>query len=777
MDIISKKQMSEADIIHKYIYPAVVKKWDKGKVVAEKYFTDGRIKIFGNKTKREPGKKADLLLYIERNNPIAVIEAKDNNHSVSHGLQQAMEYAQILNIPFAYSSNGDGFVEHDFLTGMEREFSLENFPTEEELLERIRKVNGLTETQEKIIKQPYYSDLKTHTPRYYQTTAINKTLDAIARGQDRLLLVLATGTGKTYVAFQIIYRLINSGLKKKILYLADRNILVDQSIQQDFAPLEKVIHKIKVSKEDSTTITSYQVYFSLYQQLVGDDDKEHFRDLFKPDFFDFIVIDECHRGSAREDGKWRRILDYFSSATHLGMTATPKESATVSNVTYFGEPIYQYSLNNGIDDGFLAPFRVVKVTTNISDGWRPLKGQTDMSGNEIEDRIYNNVDYDKNIVILDRTKQVAHEITEFLKTTDRMGKTIVFCETEDAAQRMRDQLVRLNSDKVKENPDYIVRITGSDDYGKSKLDYFISVSSPYPVIATTSELLSTGVDCKMTKLIVLDKNISSMTEFKQILGRGTRLREEDGKTFFTVLDFRNITNLFADPAWDGEPEIIIKDPVDKPDIIDGSWDVVEDPDEFGDKNKRDIPVINIDGCKVEIIHKIVSVYDPKGKLLTQESLEDYTKRNIKGKYASLNDFINNWSSEDKKEKIIGFFNEKGIDFEELKKEKNMAEVDDYDFICYMAFNTKPLTRKERANNVKKRDFFSKYSGKAREVLEILLDLYMDNGICDIEERNILTLDPFKKYGKPTIIADFFGGKEEYDKAIKDLESAIYEELV
>lgn len=771
--ILPKKAMSEEDIKLQYITPALISKWDRGKITMETQVTDGKINLKGNFVFREKPKRADYILYLNANNPIAVIEAKDNNHSISHGLQQAMTYAQMLDLPFAYSSNGDGFAEHDFLTGKEREFCLEDFPTEEELVARFKLESGLTPEQETVIEQPYYSSQNTYPPRYYQRIAINRTVDAIARGQNRLLLVMATGTGKTYTAFQIVYRLLQCGLKRKVLYLADRNILVDQSIQQDFAPLEKVIHKINVAKDDKSTITSHEVYFSLYQQLVGDDDKEHFSELFTPDFFDLIIVDECHRGSAKEESRWRRILEYFSSATQIGMTATPKETKYISNLNYFREPVYTYSLKEGIEDGFLAPFKVINITTDIGDGWRPRKGQRDIYGNVIEDRIYTNSDYDYNIIIEDRIQQVAAEITRYLKNTDRMSKTIVFCATEDAAERMRQALVNLNADMVKENPDYVVRITGSDDYGKKKLDYFISVSSPYPVIATTSKLLSTGADCKMTKLIVLDEMIGSMTEFKQIIGRGTRLREKEGKTHFVVMDFRNVTRLFADPDWDGPIEIDPgftpgghtpppgPGPVDPPIPIDPP----------GPKNPK--PIVNRDGCKVEIIHKTVSVYDTNGKLLRQESIVDYTKENIRGEYASLDNFIQQWTAEEKKEKIKEMLLERGIDLETMKADQNMTDVDDFDFICHVAFNKKPLTRKERANNVKKRDFLSKYSGVAREVLEALLDKYMNTGIYEIEKTEILKLDPFLKLGKPAKIAGYFGGKAGYIQAVKELEEAIY----
>lgn len=771
--VLSKRNMSEEDVKLQYITPAITAKWERDKITMESRITDGKINLKGNFVFREKPKRADYILYLNANNPIAIIEAKDNTHSISYGLQQAMTYAKMLDLPFAYSSNGDGFAEHDFLTGKERQLKMDEFPTEVELVSRFKKESEMTPTQETVIEQPYYSSQKTYPPRYYQRIAINRTVDAIARGQNRILLVMATGTGKTYTAFQIVYRMLQSGLKRKILYLADRNILVDQSIQQDFAPLEKVIHKIAVSKDDKSTITSHEVYFSLYQQLVGDDDKDHFRALFTPDFFDLIIVDECHRGSAKEESRWRKILEYFSSATQIGMTATPKETKYISNLSYFGEPVYMYSLKEGIEDGFLAPFKVINIMTDIGEGWRPRKGQKDIYGNEIEDRIYTNSDYDYNIIIEDRIQQVAAEITRYLKSTDRMAKTIVFCATEDAAERMRQALVNLNSDMVKENPDYVVRITGSDEYGKKKLDYFISVSAPYPVIATTSKLLSTGADCKMTKLIVLDEMIGSMTEFKQIIGRGTRLREKEGKTHFVVMDFRNVTRLFADPDWDGP---IMIDPEFTPggQTSSSTIEPVNPPDPIippGPKNPK--PIVNRDGCQVEIIHKTVSVYDANGKLLRQESIVDYTKENIRGEYASLDNFIRQWSKEEKKEKIREMLLERGIDLELMKSEQNMSDVDDFDFICHVAFDKKPLTRKERANNVKKKDFLSKYSGIAREVLESLLDKYMNTGIYEIEKTEILKLDPFQKLGKPAKIAGYFGGKAGYIQAVKELEEAIY----
>ena len=771
--VLQKKDMTEEDIKLQYITPAVTSKWDRQKITMETQVTDGKISLRGNLAVREKGKRADYLLYLSPNNPIAVIEAKDNNHQISEGLQQAMNYAKMLDLPFAFSSNGDGFAEHDFLTGAERQFGLDEFPTEAELTERFKKESGLTPLQETAMNQPYYSSQNTYPPRYYQRIAINRTVDAIARGQKRLLLVMATGTGKTYTAFQIVYRLLKSETVHKVLYLADRNMLVDQSIEQDFAPLQKTIHKINVKNDNPNTITSYEVYFSLYQQLVGDDDKEHFRELFQPDFFDLIIVDECHRGSAKEESHWRRVLEYFSDAIQIGMTATPKETKYISNLSYFGEPVYTYSLKEGIDDGFLAPFKVINITTNIGEGWRPQKGQLDIYGNEIPDRIYTNSDYDYSIIIEDRIREVAQEITRYLKSTDRMARTIVFCATEDAALRMRDMLAQLNQDMVKKNPDYVVRITGSDEIGKGKIKQFSSVTQKYPVIATTSKLLSTGADCKMTKLIVLDEMIGSMTEFKQIIGRGTRLREKEGKTHFAVMDFRNVTRLFADPDWDGPLEIDEEFGSSKgkelpPKEIPGGNPPTPDSHE-----KLPTPIVDEKGCKVRIIQKTVSIYDTDGKLLRQESIVDYTKENILGKYASLDNFIRQWGAEEKKEAIRDLLRQRGIDLEQLKEQQGMADVDDFDFICHVAFDKKPLTRRERVNNVKKRDFLSKYSGAAREVLEALLDKYMNTGIYEIEKTEVLKLDPFVKMGRPAKIASYFGGKDGYLKVVKELENQIY----
>ena len=775
--VLAKKQMTEEDIKLNYITPAIMKGW-KGHITMETKITDGRINIRGNIVARSKPKFVDYMLYLNDGKPIAIVEAKDNNHSVSHGLQQAMTYAQMMDLPFAYSSNGDAFYEHNFLTGQEQQITLDKFPTQDELVARyyaeLNGGKGISDLEKKIVSQPYYSSQSTYPPRYYQRNAVNRTVEAIARGQQRLLLVMATGTGKTYTAFQIVYRLLRSDLKKRILYLADRNILVDQSIAQDFAPLEKTIYKVDFSdKECLREIASHEVNFALYHQMVGQNDEEHFRQI-PPEYFDLIVVDECHRGSAKEDSNWRKVLEYFSSATQIGMTATPKESEKVSNIDYFGEPVYIYSLKQGIEDGFLAPFKVINITTNIGDGWRPYHGQTDIYGNVIEDRIYNNRDYDYNIILQDRINEVAREITEYLKSTDRMQKTIVFCASEDHAERMRIALINHNSDMVKESPDYCVRITGSDVYGKSKLDYFISVSEPYPVIATTSELLSTGADCKMTKLIVLDKTVESMTTFKQIIGRGTRIREKDGKTHFIVMDFRNVTRLFSDPDWDG--------PVEQDEGFQHGSSKPKGGGHGGGGGKEppvdpvEPPIVDKDGCRVKIINKTVSVYDANGKLLRQEDIIDYTRTNIKGEYASLSDFIRKWKASDKKKTIEESFMAMGIDLKALKADQGLEDVDDFDFICYVAYGKKPLTRKERANNVKKKDFFSKYSADAQAVLDILLDKYMNQGITEVEDIKVLSLADFANYGKPAKIVKLFGGKEQYVAAVRELEASIYEEV-
>lgn len=742
--------------------------------------TDGKMNLRGNLVARGKAKFADYVLYYNKANPIAIVEAKDANHSVSFGMQQAKDYAQMMDVPFAFSSNGLGFEEYDFLTGKERSLSMDEFPTKDELYARYLKESndgeGLSEDELKVINQPFCTGQDIYPPRYYQRNAVNRTVDAVARGEKRMLLVMATGTGKTYTAFQIVYRLLKAGLIKKVLYLADRNVLVDQSIEQDFKPLANNIHKVNYQKDKGTKPTAHQIYFSLYQQLIGENGKQNYKELFKAEFFDMVIVDECHRGSAKDDSSWREILEYFNDAIQLGMTATPKETKYQSNITYFSEPLYTYSLKEGIDDGFLAPFKVINIKTNIGDGWRPTKGQRDINGQLIEDRIYNNADYDYNIIVEDRIREVAHEITNYLKQTGRMQKTIVFCADEDHAERMRIALVNENSDMCKKNPDYVVRITGSDDYGKGKLDYFISVSSPYPVIATTSKLLSTGVDCKMVKLIVLDQNINSMTEFKQIVGRGTRLREKEGKKYFIIMDMRNVTRLFADPAWDGPIEV---DDGYTPQPKPGGYVIPDDSDNDGNDTGEEDPVYNPkpivdkEGCRVEIISKVVSVYDVDGKLLRTENITDYTRKNINDTYANLSDFILHWKAAERKAEISDLLRERGIDLQALKEEQGMADVDDFDFICHIAYNQKPLTRKERADNVRKRNIFGRYGDKARQVLDALLDKYANEGISQLENRKVLSLDPFRQMGSPASIAKLFGGNKKYLEAVKELEQEIY----
>lgn len=774
-------QLSEEDIKLRYITPSIIDKgWSVDNITMETKvkLTDGKINLRGNLVSRGKAKYADYVLYYNRATPIAIVEAKDASHAVAHGLQQAKEYAQMMDVPFAFSSNGMGYQEYDFLTGKERNFSMDQFPTKENLYARfISESNGgagLSDNQMKVIDQPFCTGQDIFPPRYYQRNAVNRTVNSVAQGKKRLLLVMATGTGKTYTAFQIVYRLLKAGLVKKVLYLADRNVLVDQSIQQDFKPLDKTIHKVSYQKDKGPGNTAYEVYFALYQQLIGQGGKQQYKELFKPEFFDMVIVDECHRGSAKDDSNWREILDYFDGAIQLGMTATPKETKYQSSIAYFDEPIYTYSLKEGIEDGFLAPFKVVNITTNIGDEWRPTKGQKDINGNLIEDRIYNNTDYDYNIVIEDRIREVAHEITCYLKNTDRMAKTIVFCADEEHADRMRTALVNENSDMCRKNPDYVVRITGSDPYGQLKLDYFISVASKYPVIATTSKLLSTGVDCKMVKLIVLDQRINSMTEFKQIVGRGTRIREKDGKTHFTIMDFRNITRLFADPDWDGPIEVDESYGKQKPKPYPEYKDdptIFHEPDPKPRPNPK--PIVDKDGCRVEVINKVVSVYDANGKLLRTESITDYTRKNINDTYVNLDDFINHWNAAEKKAEITDLMRESGIDLQALKIERNMEDVDDFDFICHIAYGKKPLTRKERAENVKKRDVFNRYGAEARKVLEALLDKYANDGISQLENRMVLKLDPFRQMGSPANIAKLFGGNKQYFSAVKELENLIY----
>lgn len=775
-DLMQKHEMTEEDIKLRFITPAIESAgWDRQKQIKMEYnFTDGRVIVRGNVTARGKRKRTDYLLYYKPNLPLAIVEAKDNRHSLGAGMQQGIEYAECLDVPFVYSSNGDGFLEHDMKNGTEREIKLEEFPSPEILWMRYKGDTEMTSEQEALITEPYYYQLGDKTPRYYQRIAVNRTIDAIARGQNRILLVMATGTGKTYTAFQIIHRLWKSGRKKKILFLADRNILVDQTMQQDFKPFAKVMTKIEGKKLDS----SYELYLSLYQQLAGDENEEPFR-AFTQDFFDLIVIDECHRGSAKEDSRWRKILEYFSNATQIGLTATPKETKEVSNITYFGEPIYTYSLKQGIDDGFLAPYKVLRVGLDKDlEGWRPTAGQRDIYGYEIEDREYNTKDFDKNLVIDGRTAAVARRITRFLRENDRFAKTIVFCVDIDHAERMRQALVNENRDLVAENPKYVMRITGDNAEGKAQLDYFIAEDSKYPVIVTTSKLMTTGVDCKTCRLIVLDNNINSMTEFKQIIGRGTRLKPDYGKEFFTIMDFRNACRLFADPDFDGDPIVVIDDNGDEPPVIGPPIDPPVDPpvtlpgpggDKPGGEKKHKFRVC---GVEVTILNERVQYYDKDGKLIT-ESVTDYSKKNILGEYATLDAFLAAWNGEERKQAIIDELQERGVLLEALRGVAGNRDIDDFDLICHIAYDKAPLTKAERANNVRKRGYLYKYSGLAQEVLSALLDKYMNEGIRDIENIEILSNDPFRKFGTPMKIAKLFGGKAGYIQAIKELQNEIY----
>ncbi|MCK4641879.1 MAG: DEAD/DEAH box helicase family protein [Candidatus Marinimicrobia bacterium] len=795
----NKKSLSEQDICRIFITPAIKNaEWNlKHQVRQEITFTDGRIHVKGFHTQRGKKKRADYILFYKPNLPIAVIEAKDNNHSISDGMQQALDYAQVLDIPFAYSSNGDGFLEHDRtidIGKIEVAFPLDKFPSPEELWNRYKQWKGISEDSEKTVTQEYHYEINGKIPRYYQRIAINRSIEAIVNGQNRILLVMATGTGKTFVAFQIIWRLWKAGIKKRILFLADRNILVDQTRTNDFRPFEKVMTKITGRKVDK----SYEVYMALYQAITGEEEWKKIFKKFSRDFFDLIIVDECHRGSAAEDSQWREILEYFSSATQIGMTATPKETKYVSNIHYFGEPVYTYSLKQGIDDGFLAPYKVIRVYLDKDlTGWRPPKGKLDKYGHEIEDRIYNLKDYDRNLVIEPRTELVANRTTEYLKQTDRFSKTIVFCDDIEHAGRMRQALINDNADEVFKNNKYVMRITGDDDDGKRELDSFIDPEEKYPVIATTSRLMSTGVDTQTTRLIILDKTINSMTEFKQIIGRGSRVREDFQKMYFTIIDFKNATRLFYDPEFDGDPVQVYEpkpdDPIVPPDGEnegdgidigeDDSGDVIIDidgpginipPDESPTKPKK----YYVNDVLVEIVAERVQYMD-KGKGLVSVSLRDYSKQNLLDEFHSLDDFLNIWNKTDQKIAIIAELADKGVFLEELKEQVG-KDLDPFDLICHVAFDMPPLTRQERANNVKKRNYFVKYGETARKVLNALLQKYENDGIQSVEEAfspqkltDFLRIEPFTQIGTPLQIISDFGGKKQYLNAIRDLERQLY----
>ncbi|SMF14045.1 EcoAI/FtnUII family type I restriction enzme subunit R [Pseudogulbenkiania subflava] len=793
----NKKALSERDICTKFITPSLEQAgWDVATQVREEFpLTKGRIIVRGKLHTRAQHKRADYVLFHKPNLPIAVIEAKDNNHSLGDGMQQALGYAELLQVPFVFSSNGDGFLFHNKIASdgvVERELGLDEFPSAEMLWHWWADHQGLNTQQQELVSQDYYSDGSNKTPRYYQLLAINKTIEAIAKGQQRILLVMATGTGKTYTAFQIIWRLWKSRAKKRIFFLADRNILVDQTMTNDFKPFGSAMTKIQKRQANK----SYEIYLSLYQAVTGTEEERNIYKQFSPDFFDLIVIDECHRGSAAADSAWREILTYFHSATQIGLTATPKETKDVSNIDYFGEPIYTYSLRQGIDDGFLAPYKVVRIDLDKDlTGWRPDKGMLDKLGNEIEDRIYNQRDFDRNLVLEQRTLMVAKKISDFLKATNRFDKTIVYCDNIDHAERMRQALVNENADLVAQSSKYVMRITGDNEEGKLELDNFIFPESKYPVIATTSKLMTTGVDAQTCKLIVLDQRIQSMTEFKQIIGRGTRINEDFDKYYFTILDFKKATELFADPAFDGDPVQIYEPKGDAspvpPDKQDGMlnegdeaqegftyptegesrWTGMSEPGDDDGRVRRYV----VATVEVKMVAERVQYFDANGKLIT-ESLKDYTRNTLAKEFASLDDFLLRWSSAEKKQAIIDELASQGIFFEALAEEvsKQFGKAfDPFDLLCHVAWDQPPLTRKERVEQVKKRHYFAKYGEQAQAVLEALLDKYADEGVAAIEETQILTIAPFNRLGTPIELIRAFGGKAQYEQAVNELEQALY----
>jgi len=786
----NKKALTEADIRSKFITPALVgpngEKWNlMTQIREEAYFTKGRVIVRGKTVKRGDAKKADYILSYKPNLPLAIVEAKDNTHAVGAGMQQALEYAEILDVPFAYSSNGDGFLEHDrtITSGpVTREIPLDQFPSSEELWARYRRAKGYSARQEAVATQDYYDDGSRKAPRYYQHIAINRTVDAIARGEDRILLVMATGTGKTYTAFQIIWRLWKSGAKKRILFLVDRNILADQTKTNDFKPFGQAMTKIT----NRTVDKAFEIYLCLYQAVTGTEEDRNIYKQFSPDFFDLVVVDECHRGSADADAAWRQVLEYFSTATQIGLTATPKETKTVSNIEYFGDPIYTYSLRQGISDGFLAPYKVVRIGLDKDlDGWRPEAGQTDKYGKLIEDREYNTKDYDRNLILEKRTTLVAAKVTEFLQATNRFAKTIIFCENIDHAERMRQAMVNANPDLAAANAKYVMRITGDNDEGKAQLDNFIDPESTYPVIACTSRLMSTGVDAQTCHLIVLDRHIASMTEFKQIIGRGTRINEDYGKLYFTIMDFRQVTALFADPDFDGEPVQIYEPRPDEPPVPpdDGLPPEHQANEEQGAYGPEGLIVDGnlhggtpptkyyVNNVEVRVATERVQYLDASGKLIT-ESLKDYSRRTVRSAYASLDDFLTVWRDAERKQVILEELAAKGVFLDELAEQVG-RDYDAFDLVCHIAFDAPPLTRRERAAQVKKRNVFGKYGAEARAVLDALLQKYADSGLKSVESLEILKVDPLTAHGTPMEIVKLFGGRDGYLTAIQELESALY----
>lgn len=780
MEPFEKKELSERDICTKYITPAIVEKagWNLHTQIREEfYFTKGRVYVKGKMVSRGKAKFADYILYYKPNIPIAVIEAKDNNHSVGGGMQQALEYAEILDLQFVYSSNGDAFIECDrtVTSGqIEREIPLDAFPSPQELWQRYCAYKGIDSGIEAIVTQDYYDDGTGKKPRYYQEIAINRTIEAIAKGNNRILLVMATGTGKTFTAFQIIWRLWKSKTKKRILFLADRNILIDQAKTNDFKPFGSAMTKIQNREVDK----SYEIYLSLYQAVTGTEEEKNIYKQFSRNFFDLIVVDECHRGSAASDSAWRSILEYFTSATQIGLTATPKETEEVSNIDYFDEPIYTYSLKQGIEDGFLAPYKVIQIDIDTDlQGWQPAPGQLDKYNQPIEDRVYDQRDINKNLVIEERDILVAQRISEFLKATDRYAKTIVFCEGTDHAERMRRALVNENSDLVAQNRKYVMRITGDDAQGKAELDNFILPESQFPVIVTTSKLLTTGVDAQTCKLIILDRNIGSMTEFKQIIGRGTRINEDFGKNYFTIIDFKQATRLFKDPDFDGDPVQIFEAPAgvppippdDEDDNIPDDADVIIDPLPPPRGGKRTKYVVN--GVDVSIIGERVQYFAKDGKLIT-ESIKDYTRKTVYQEFATLDDFLKRWSAAERKDAIIQELLDQGVLLEALAAEVGQ-DFDPFDLICHVAFDQPALSRRERAQQVKNRNYFHQYSDKARAVIDALLNKYADEGIENIEDINVLKVKPISELGTPMEVIKLFGSKQKYQETLQELKVQLY----
>ncbi|EOL4890247.1 EcoAI/FtnUII family type I restriction enzme subunit R [Escherichia coli] len=796
--------LTEADIITKCVMPAILNAgWDNTTQIRQEVkLRDGKVIVRGKVAARRTVKSADIVLYHKPGIPLAVIEAKANKHEIGKGMQQGIEYARLLDVPFVFATNGDGFIFRDATAAegecLEKQITLDDFPSPAELWQKFCLWKGYTQAQLPVITQDYYDDGSGKSPRYYQLQAINKTIEAVSNGQNRVLLVMATGTGKTYTTFQIIWRLWKSKNKKRILFLADRNILVDQTKNNDFQPFGTAMTKVS----GRTIDPAYEIHLALYQAITGpEEDQKAFKQV-APDFFDLIVIDECHRGSASEDSAWREILDYFSSATQIGLTATPKETHEVSSTDYFGDPVYVYSLKEGIEDGFLAPYKVVRVDIDVDlQGWRPTKGQTDLNGEVIDDRIYNQKDFDRTMVIDERTELVARTITDYLKRTNPMDKTIVFCNDIDHAERMRRALVNLNPEQVKKNDKYVMKITGDDEIGKAQLDNFINPKKPYPVIATTSELMTTGVDAKTCKLVVLDQNIQSMTKFKQIIGRGTRIDERYGKLWFTILDFKKATELFADERFDGIPEKVMDTTPE--DIADPESDFeekleeisehddeqvtgvdeppappyqVKDTDDVGplpEEDEKKIRKFHVNGVAVGVIAQRVQYYDADGKLVT-ESFKDYTRKTLLKEYASLDDFTRKWQDADRKEAIIHELEQQGIIWEVLAEEVG-KDLDPFDMLCHVVYGQPPLTRKERAENVRKRNYFTKYSEAAQAVLDNLLDKYADAGVQEIESIQVLKLKPFDSMGTlPEIIKTGFGDRNGYNQALSELENEIYQ---